>query len=864
MRLLKRVALGLLALYAAVLLASTAWWVLGDGPPARPLPHGKRAVALPHDVRMAYAAFGPEDAPVVVLIHGSPGRGSNFMPAGREPGMAHAIAQRYRVLVPDLPGFGDSTLDAPDLSIDAHADALLALLDAEHVERAHLVGYSMGGGPALLAWDRAPDRVASVVLLSSIGVQEMELLGDYTLNHALHELQLLAFRAVRCLVPHFGDTLLLDKAVAYARNFAESDQRPLRPVLERFEPPLLVLHGSRDPLVPVAAAREHHRVVPQSELWVNDQSHFMVFEARPALLDPLLAFLDAVEDGSAARRADATADRLARAAEPFDPSSVPPSHGFFLVLLMVLLALSTLVSEDLTCIAAGLMAAEGRLSWIAASGACLAGIFLGDLLLFLAGRVLGRPAVRRAPLKWLVTETAIERSRRWFDRKGPVVILISRFTPGMRLPTYVAAGVLGTGVLKFCAWFLLAGVLWTPALVGLSMIAGDSLLHALSLVEAHPMLGLAVVVAGLLVVLKLVVPMLTHRGRRLLRGRWMRLTRWEFWPPWAFYPPIVGHILWNGVRHRSLSVVTAVNPMMPAGGIIGESKADILAHLRRCLDGTGALPASLAVPADPPDDERLARVRAFLDEHALAFPVVLKPDAGQRGSGVEIVHADDDLPAALARLPVDVVAQEFVTGVEYGLFYARHPDDAHGEIFSITEKIAPTVTGDGTRTVEELLLDDPRAPACHRAYSANLGERLEDVPAPGEVVKLTEVGAHARGTIFRDGRRLHTPELEAAVDALSRRIDGFSFGRYDVIVPSEEHLRRGEGLRIIELNGLTSEATHIYDAKTPLLTAWFTLCDQWDRAFAIGAANRARGAPTTSVLALLGMAVSYLRTARRR
>jgi pimeloyl-ACP methyl ester carboxylesterase len=57
-------------------------------------------------------------------------------------------------------------------------------------------------------------------------------------------------------------------------------QRPLRSVLMRYAGPLLIIHGSTDPMVPIQAAREHHRMVPLSELIVLDGSHFMVFE-RP-------------------------------------------------------------------------------------------------------------------------------------------------------------------------------------------------------------------------------------------------------------------------------------------------------------------------------------------------------------------------------------------------------------------------------------------------------------------------------------------------------------------------------------------------------------------------------------------------------
>jgi hypothetical protein len=98
--------------------------------------------------------------------------------------------------------------------------------------------------------------------------------------------------------------------------------------------------------------------------------------------------------------------------------------------------------------------------------------------------------------------------------------------------------------------------------------------------------------------------------------------------------------------------------------------------------------------------------------------------------------------------------------------------------------------------------------------------------------------------------RLCTPELEARMDDISQKLDGFFIGRYDIRYASEADLRTGQNFQIIELNGATSEATSIYDARNSLLAAYRTLFRQWEIVFAIGAANRARGTMPTSVPAL--------------
>jgi hypothetical protein len=112
-------------------------------------------------------------------------------------------------------------------------------------------------------------------------------------------------------------------------------------------------------------------------------------------------------------------------------------------------------------------------------------------------------------------------------------------------------------------------------------------------------------------------------------------------------------------------------------------------------------------------------------------------------------------------------------------------------------------------------------------------------------LKLVEAGNHAQGCIFRDGMHLHSPALRTCIDAISRKIPGFYIGRYDLRYASESELKAGKNFQIIELNGASSEATNIYDARNSIFKAYGTLFRQWDLVFAIGAVNRQRGSKTT-------------------
>jgi membrane protein DedA with SNARE-associated domain len=527
------------------------------------------------------------------------------------------------------------------------------------------------------------------------------------------------------------------------------------------------------------------------------------------------------------------------------------------VALILSLAAGTLVSEDLTCVGAGWMVATGRAGFLEATLGCLIGIFAGDLLLHLAGAHLGRPALRRAPLKWLLREGDVERASAWFERRGRLAVVLSRPVPGARLPTYFSAGLFGMGFGDFALWCLAGAAIWTPLLVGSSALAGDAASRF-----PGPRLSPALAVAGAIAVLFVArksPAIFTWRGRRLLVGAWRRWRRWEFWPPWIFYPPIVGYVLWLGLRHRGFTLFTAANPGIEAGGFIGESKSRIL----RALERGGAHVARFRlVPGGLPVPDRAAMVAGFMKEEGLGYPIVLKPDVGQRGSGVEVVRSAERLTGYLEASPHDVIAQEYVSGPELGLFYFRRPGERRGRLLSITEKSIPHVVGDGRRTIEDLILADERAVCMARVYATALQDRLAMVPRAGERVALVEIGTHCRGAVFLDGVRARTEALEMAIDDASRGFEGFHFGRYDVRGASLEDLEAGRGLRILELNGVSSESTDIYDPKNGLLDAYRRLREQWRIAFEIGRANRDLGHRPASLRDLLRLALAYRRGLR--
>lgn len=535
--------------------------------------------------------------------------------------------------------------------------------------------------------------------------------------------------------------------------------------------------------------------------------------------------------------------------QPFFETQLQRAETLSPVEVAVLLGVGTLISEDLSCASAGVLAAREILPFGLASLGCLLGIWLGDLGLYALGRFGGRRLLRRAPFRWWIGEKRVVQGEQLFQRHGGKLVFGSRFLPGSRVPVYVAAGILQFPFWKFALFMALACAVWTPLLVGFSMKLGDALLDWLAVYEKTVWVAFVGVVIAVWLVARILEFGFTHRGRRRLVSAWSRLTEWEFWPMWVFYPPVGACLLFLAIKHRSLTLFTLANPGIPQGGLALESKSEILSAFE---PGSGEeeeedpIARFALVEAGTPE-QRFGIVREFMEDHALGFPLVLKPDIGERGQGVAIVASECEARSYLENCEHPVIAQEFVPGLEFGVFYVRRPGEARGQLLSITEKVLPTVTGDGERTMEALILDDPRAVKMAKFFLDQWAYHLGEIPAKGEVIRLTELGTHCRGAVFRDGRNHATEALLEAIESLSRRFEGFYFGRYDLRVPSVADLEAGRHFKVLELNGVTSESTHIYEPGRSLFAAYRDLFQQWRLAFEIGAANRDRGLrPTTA------------------
>ena len=338
---------------------------------------------------------------------------------------------------------------------------------------------------------------------------------------------------------------------------------------------------------------------------------------------------------------------------------------------VLLFAASTLISEDLTTISAGILASQGTVHPITALVGCILGIFVGDGIIYLIGLFVGKPALKFPLIRRFLSEEKVDICAKWFEKNGLMVVLMSRFIPGTRVPTYFAAGILGARAKYFLPAAGLAVLIWTPLLMGAAWLFGDQIKEYLD--PRKPYAWIALIASILLVfgAMKVMVKLADWRFRKRLYSRIYRFARWEFWPLGLLYIPIVAYNILLAMRYRRFFLPFISNPGIEFSGYIGESKTSILdafpqnyAHL---------LPKYIRLERDQLQ-QRLATALEWMETQEVAFPLFIKPDVGQRGMGVKKLADEDQLKAYLKKVSIPLHLQELAPGpMELGIFYQRLP-----------------------------------------------------------------------------------------------------------------------------------------------------------------------------------------------
>jgi hypothetical protein len=312
----------------------------------------------------------------------------------------------------------------------------------------------------------------------------------------------------------------------------------------------------------------------------------------------------------------------------------------------------------------------------------------------------------------------------------------------------------------------------------------------------------------------------------------IKLRHWEYWPFGIVQFPVILYYCWLSLRARSFIFFSGSNPGITMGGMFGESKYDIIKQIP-----SQYVPKTILIKSD----ERTEDIIRILQANNLSFPVIFKPELGERGFMVKKINSAEDVDRYIQMMKHNFLAQELVDlPCEFGIFYMRFPAHEKGHVTSVTMKEMLSVTGDGRTTLMNLIFAKDRAKLQWKTLQKTFHSRLTEIIPAGEKIELVSIGNHCLGTMFLDGNHLINEKLSQTFDAISKEISGFYFGRFDLRCASIEDLYQGN-VKILELNGCGAEPAHIYQPGFSFTKAVGVLLKHWRNIFLIAEENAKRG-----------------------
>ncbi|MDU9397806.1 alpha/beta hydrolase [Pseudomonas sp. zfem003] len=264
------------------------------------------------ELDFAYYDGGPKLGETIVMVHGFGADKDNWLR------MARHFSSRYHVVVPDLPGFGESSRPTGSYDVGTQAERLADFIQALGVGKVHLVGNSMGGHIVALYAARYPDRVRSLALFDNAGVTaphkselfdllEQDRPNPLVVTRVSDYDRLMDFVFVDPpVLPAPLKRYLADRAIAnqvhYEVVFQQLVQRyiPLEPELPKIKAPTLLLWGDKDRVLDVSSLDVMKPLIPHaSTVVMKDCGHAPMIERPAETARHYQAFLDGLATGTA-------------------------------------------------------------------------------------------------------------------------------------------------------------------------------------------------------------------------------------------------------------------------------------------------------------------------------------------------------------------------------------------------------------------------------------------------------------------------------------------------------------------------------------------------------------------------------------
>jgi len=319
----------------------------------------------------------------------------------------------------------------------------------------------------------------------------------------------------------------------------------------------------------------------------------------------------------------------------------------------------------------------------------------------------------------------------------------------------------------------------------------------------------------------------------MLKQFFNKISDWEQWPFKVLYAPIFPVWIWYILKSGAVWFFTPSNPKLTFGGMEGEPKKEM--H-------------DLLPPENSPKTINVLPVEDFEDilqkiySANIIFPLIVKPETGGQGILFRKIDTEDQLKNYHTKVPVEYIVQEMITyPLEVSVFYYRYPNKLQGVITGFLHKIPLMVTGDGYKTIHQLIQQHPKAYKRENDLKIKHEKNFSKVLEDGEKYMLSYAANHNRGAQFINLQNEIDENLVKIFDKISISINDFFYGRYDIMCASVDDLKLGNNFSILEYNGCGAEPNHFYDTGYTLIGAYKEILKHWNVLYKISRYNYKQG-----------------------
>ncbi len=321
-----------------------------------------------------------------------------------------------------------------------------------------------------------------------------------------------------------------------------------------------------------------------------------------------------------------------------------------------------------------------------------------------------------------------------------------------------------------------------------------------------------------------------------------RIFKYEFWPFWLFYIPAYCYYFYLAIKAKRWVYFSTLNTCMDYGGAFLSSKNNYLKFIPK-----NWMPRTVYAQKN----DLFEKTQKLLSENNITFPLIVKPDMGERGKNVALIYSEKELENYLLNIKEPVLIQEYISyPIELGILFFWDTNNKPC-ISSIGVKKFCEIEGNGKDTLEKIVLKNHRIAKRKNILKEKFKPKWQQIIPKGEKILIEPIGNHNLGTTFYDGRKYYSEEMLSWVVECVKNIPGFNYGRLDLKIENWSAFRQNRGVKLLEINGVNSEPIHIYDPNYFILNAYKDIFYHMKIIYLLSKNKMDKKAPTVSLLEFL-------------